>query len=408
MGSPYDYLELCSKLVVMGGTFDPIHLGHLAIAEAVLQQFKPQRVLFVPSGQPPHKNAPSTTAEHRYQMALTAICHNPAFDISRIETDRAGDAYTIDTIKQLRKICPTNAEILFVIGADALLEIESWRSVAELFTLCKFVTIPRPGCSDEKLKDCIALLQKNYNAQISLLEIPLLEISGTDIRERLAKGESASGLMPRAAEDYARQNGLYHAVAPDLGEAHFTWAKAKLKRHLSARRFKHTLGVIEASEKLAEHYKADVNKARWAALLHDCAKEYSTAKKRALCHHWNIPLDPILETQIDITHSLLGAESAKRDYYVNDPEILQAIRYHTTGNKDMTVLDKIITLADFIDPYREDYEPLKAMRKYAYKNMDKALAIGTKFTIDTITSKGGAIHQWSSDALNDFEKNGKR
>jgi len=234
--------------------------------------------------------------------------------------------------------------------------------------------------------------------------MPLLEISGTNIRERFAKGESVSGFMPRAAEDYARQNGLYNSVTPDLGEAHFKWAKAKLKSRLSARRFKHTLGVVEESEKLAKHYKADITKARWAALLHDCAKEYSGAKKHALCHHWNIPLDPILESQIDITHSLLGAESAKHDYYVNDPEILQAIRYHTTGNKDMTVLDKIITLADFIDPYREDYEPLKEMRKYAYESMDKSLAIGTKFTIDTIISKGGVIHKWSRDALNDFEK----
>ena len=403
MGSPHDYLERCDKLAIMGGTFDPIHMGHLAVAEAVLHQFKPRRVLFIPSGSPPHKPQ-KTPGEHRYQMVLSAICHNPGFDISRMELNRAEESYTIDTIKALKEICPQNAELLFIMGADSLMNILKWKNTAELLTLCKFVTIPRSGYSNEKLNAQIEMLQKEYNAQIYLLESPILEISATDIRERFAKGLPVSGLMPRPAEDYVRQYGLYQSINPDLGSKHFEWAKARLKLRLSAKRFTHTLGVVEESEKLAKHYGADVNKAKWAGLLHDCTKEYSKEKKRALCKLWGIHIDSVIEAQIDIAHSLLGAESAKRDFYVTDEEILQAIRYHTTGNKGMTLLDKIAILADFIEPYREDYYPLEEMRKYAYTNMDKALAIGTKSTIDSVTAKGYPIHQWSSDALKELKR----
>lgn len=405
MGSPHDYLERCDKLAIMGGTFDPIHLGHLAVAETVLHKFEPNRVLFVPSGQPPHKQGQNQTlSEHRYNMVLKSICHNPGFDISRIEINRHGESYTIDTIKELKEICPPNAEILFIIGADALLEILTWREIKELLQLCKFIAIPRPGTDNEKLDTHIKLLQNEYKAEIHLLDMPPMDISGTSIRSRFANGETVSGLMPKNAEDYARNNGLYELLMPDLGKNHFEWAKARLKLRLSARRFKHTLGVVEEAEKLAKHYGESVKKARWAALLHDCAKEYSSDKKRMLCHLWGIHLDPVLEAEIDITHSLLGAECAEHDYYVKDPEIKQAIRYHTTGNKGMTMLDKIVTLADYIEPYREDYYPLTEIRKHAYTNINKALAIGTKATIESETIKGNPIHEWSNNALKDFKK----
>jgi len=397
-----DYLERCDKLAIMGGTFDPIHLGHLAVAHAVLQQFEPRRVLFIPSGTPPHKNTLQQPAHHRYQMVLSVICSYPGFDVSRMELDRGGESYTIDTIKTLRGICPKDAEIFFVTGADALLDILEWKDARELLTLCKFITVPRPGYDRGKLAAHIELLKKDYNAQVHLMDLPLLEISGTDIRRRFANDESVSGFVPPIVEDYAQQHGLYGTVVPDLGQRHFQWAMARLKQRLSAKRFVHTMGVVEESEKLAKHYGEDVDKARWAALLHDCTKEYSRDKKRALCFQWNIPLDPVLEAEIDITHSLLGAESALRDFYVTDPQILQAIRYHTTCNKGMTMLDKIIALADYIEPYRKDYPPLKKMRKHAYKNMDKALAIGIRDTIDAENKKGNPIHPWSSDALQDF------
>jgi len=205
--------------------------------------------------------------------------------------------------------------------------------------------------------------------------------------------------LPRAAEDYARLHGLYHPITKDIYEM----AKTTLQERLSAYRFNHTLGVVQVAERLAAHYGVDVQKARLAALLHDCAKEYSSDKKRALCQLWAVTLDNVLKNQIDITHSILGAESALRDFYVNDQEILQAIRYHTTGHKNMTLLDKIIMLADYIEPNREDYGPLADMRKLAFYSMDKALIIGLKDTIKEEEKNGKPIHPWSRDALKELK-----
>jgi nicotinate-nucleotide adenylyltransferase len=161
---------------------------------------------------------------------------------------------------------------------------------------------------------------------------------------------------------------------------------------------------VEEAERLAAHYGAAINKARWAGLLHDAAKEYAPDKKRTLCAIWQIPLDEVLETQIDLTHGLLGAETAKREYGVFDEEILQAIRYHTGGHKHMTLLDKIILLADFIEPTREDYPGLHEMRELAYKNIDAALLVGLKGVVAENTEKRRLIHPWSTDAINTLER----
>jgi nicotinate-nucleotide adenylyltransferase len=236
-------------------------------------------------------------------------------------------------------------------------------------------------------------LNARFGERIFLLDMEKMDISSTEIRHRFAKGKSVRALVPRPVEDYAYAHHLYSEPLS------FDAVKAILQKRLSPKRFVHTLGVLKEAVKLARHYGASVEKARWAALLHDCAKEYSTDKKKALCKQWGIPLDGSHTAQIDLTHGPMGAESAKRDYYVNDPEILQAIRFHSTGHKTMTVLDKVIMLADFIEPYREDYPPLAQMRGLAYTDINKALRIGIKYTIKEEEQAKNPVHPASFDAL---------
>jgi nicotinate-nucleotide adenylyltransferase len=205
--------------------------------------------------------------------------------------------------------------------------------------------------------------------------------------------------MPRQAEAYARENALYQIIKSDFGKA-----KQQLELRLSPRRFNHTIGTIIEAEKLAAHYGADAEKARWAALLHDCAKEFTTGKKRALCEKWQIPMDKISSAHIDILHGFLGAEVARREFFITDEEILQAIRYHTIGHGEMTKLDKIIMLADYIEPFREGYPPLEDMRNLAYTNMHKALTIGMKFTNEEVKQRGHSVHPWSKDALKSLKE----
>ena len=398
-----DYLDRCHSLAVLGGTFDPIHIGHLAIAEAVFEQLKPQRVLFMPCGQPPHKTDRQIThGDHRFQMTALATCDHPSFDISRLELDRPGPSYTIDTARVLQHICPAKAEIYFIIGADAMEEILSWRDSEELLRTCQFVVVPRPGYDKTQGLARTNSLTQTHGARLHWLEGPMLDISSTDIRKRLKSGQSVRGLVPRAAEDYAISHEIYTDTRCET--TRFNQVCDMLRIRLSPKRFTHTMGVVEETERLAIHYNQNVEKARWAALLHDCTKEYSSDKKRALCKLWSVQLDEVFEANIDIAHSLLSAESARRDFYINDPEILQAIRYHTTGHKGMTMLDKIIMLADYTEPYREDWGPIPEMRRLALTNINQALILGTKGTIKEEEESGNIIHPWSRDALKELKK----
>jgi len=399
MPTKHDHLEKLNKIAIMGGTFDPIHNGHLAVAEAVFAEFEPQRVLFIPGGQPPHKpDKPVTDSEHRYKMTLAAICETPGFDVSRMEIDREGPSYTVDTIVALHEICSQDAEIYFIIGADALMEILTWQGSEKLLKLCKFIAVLRPGY---KIDDAyVENLREKYGADIHIFEGPALEISGTALRERITAGKPVGGLMPKVAEEYAMHHGLYQTPGMELTPARYEAVKAQLQMRLSARRFKHTLGTVIEAEKLAKHYGADVEKARWAALLHDCAKEYSSAKKHALCKAWNIPVDEIMRAHIDITHSILGAETAKRHFYVTDAEILQAISRHTMGYKNMSLLDKIIMLADYIEPYRDGWPALNKQREQAYTDINAALITGINATNEDLKKRNRPIHPWCLDMLN--------
>jgi len=408
MKNERDFLDRCYNLAVLGGTFDPIHTGHLAIAEAVLRQIKPQRVLFMPCAQSPHKLGQKTaSAKHRFHMVNLAICEHPFYDISRIEIDKPGPSYTIDTAHTLRAAMPNEAEINFIIGADTLESIATWRKIDKLLQVCSFVVVARPGYDKTNGTTIIKQLAKNHAAKFQWIEGPMLNISSTDIRERLTTGSPTQGLMPSVVEDYAKLHGLYGTnraslVKNAMKPKYFKSATETLRQRLSPKRFLHTMGVVKEAKKLAHHYNQDIDKARWAALLHDCTKEYSADKKRALCKLWGVQLDKTLESKIDLTHSLLGAESARRDFNIHDPEILQAIRYHTTGHIGMTMLDKIIMIADYIEPNREDWGPLNQMRKLALTNIDQALILGKKYTINEEKAAGQPVHTWTLDALKEL------
>jgi len=392
-----DFLKYCHNLVVLGGTFDPIHMGHIAIAEAANRQLKPQRVLFIPSGQSPHKlDRQITCAKHRYNMTALAICQHPAFDISRLEIDRQGPSYTIDTARTLHAICPAGAKISFLIGYDALAKILSWKDAEELLKTCEFIAVPRPGYEmDDGVLD---YLTQKYNTHIHKLDGPLLDISSTDVRARLRNGQAVSNLVPNIVENYAVQHSLY---APNHQASQFCFetAKEELRVRLSPKRFNHTMGVVAEAKKLAIHYNQDIEKACNAALLHDCAKEYSTSKKRTLCQVWGVQLDAALEADIELTHSLLGAESANRDFHIHDSETLQAIRYHTTGHSHMSMLDKIIMLADYIEPSRANWGHIEEMRQLAKTNINKALILRINSIMKKENQSNRPIHPWSLDAL---------
>ncbi|MGE4282457.1 MAG: nicotinate-nucleotide adenylyltransferase [Clostridia bacterium] len=198
------------RIGIMGGTFDPIHYGHLVIAEAARVKFDLEQVIFVPSGNPPHKKGQEVLDRtHRYLMTLLAIATNPYFEVSRNEVDREGYTYTIDTIRNFDVEFKGEAQLFFITGADALNEILTWKEAEKLLSVCKFVAATRPGYQAEELIKDIEYLTVNFNGQIHFVEVPSLAISSTDIRERIRNGLSIKYLLPEPVENYIYKNRLY-------------------------------------------------------------------------------------------------------------------------------------------------------------------------------------------------------
>lgn len=194
-------------LGVLGGTFDPLHWAHLVIAEEARARFGLDKVLFVPAGQPPHKaDYTVSDPEHRYAMALLGTSTNPAFQVSRIEIERAGPSYSVDTVRQLREMHAPDVEIHLIIGADEALDIPNWHEAESLLDMIRLVVAPRPGSDLAELKS--RLPSRFYTAMQFLPMLPI-DISGTELRARIASGKSVRYLVPDSVEVYIRKHGLY-------------------------------------------------------------------------------------------------------------------------------------------------------------------------------------------------------
>lgn len=191
------------RLGVMGGTFDPIHHGHLVAASEVAAAFELDEVLFVPTGIPWQKTA-VTESEHRYLMSVIATASNPRFRVSRVDIDREGPTYTIDTLRDIKAKYP-EAELFFITGADAIAQIAAWKDVNEIWPLAKFIAVSRPGHALE--------IPESPEGAISKLEIPALAISSTDVRARAVNGKPVWYLVPDGVVQYIAKHGLYKEAA---------------------------------------------------------------------------------------------------------------------------------------------------------------------------------------------------
>jgi nicotinate-nucleotide adenylyltransferase len=372
----------------MGGTFDPIHNGHLLAAEFVLNKLGLDKILFIPAGVPNFKLGQKIApAKDRLIMSCLATVGNDKFEVSSIEIDKEDISYTFDTIQAVKNA--TEAEVYFIIGSDIIDSIQKWYKVEQVFQLCKFVLVNRPNHEIDKKLDAI---RRGYNADITFVEIPWCDISSTKIRGCIKNNMPITGLVPSLVEKYIIKNNLY----ADIFEGYI---KDELHKFMGSFRYKHTLGVAAEARRLAKFYNVDEEKAVIAAYMHDLAKEFPKAEMINMCLKYNIKVEGVLDSQIEIAHGFVSAEIA-RDYYgVTDTMVLNAIRYHSTGRKNMTMLDAIIYIADAIEPNRKKDRLTEKLRLLAYTDIKKAMALLLEFTIENIESKGKEAHQLSKKAL---------
>lgn len=198
------------RIGVMGGTFDPIHYGHLVAAAEAAEEFRLEQVVFVPAGQPPHKRPETVTdARHRFLMTVLATVANDVFVVSRVDIDRPGPSYTVDTLSELQRLYGPETELYFITGADAMSQILQWKDGESLFEMCHFIAATRPGYSLMTFKKALGPVAQKFKDRIHPLQVPALAISSSDIRHRIRQGRSARYLLPDPVWHYIMKNGLY-------------------------------------------------------------------------------------------------------------------------------------------------------------------------------------------------------
>lgn len=198
------------RIGISGGTFDPIHMGHLIIAEDIREKFSLDKIVFIPTGNPPHKNVRKITdAKLRFDMVKSAISTNPWFEASNIEVAREGYTYTVDTLTQLRDMFGLDTKLYFIIGADVVFDLLSWRCYEKVFSLCEFIAALRPGYGSDSFYKEIERLKEGWGAVIHTVQAPLVDISSTGVRERVKAGKSVRYLVPEAVDKFIAAEELY-------------------------------------------------------------------------------------------------------------------------------------------------------------------------------------------------------
>ncbi len=391
------------KIGIMGGTFDPIHIGHLTLAEDIRDKCGLDMVLFIPAGDPPHKDSGSIAkASDRYNMTVLGCRDNALFEVSDIELGRKGKTYSVDTLERLRELYPKDTEFVFITGADSILEIDKWRHPERLFGLCSFAAAARPGYKNKKIAKQIDFLKEKYGAEIDYVESTAIDISSTEIRKSISEGRSVKYVVPDDVIGYIAEKGLY-GFAPEFYPEFRIFSK-RLKNELKPSRYRHTIGVAEEAFRMACIFGEDAHKAYVAGLLHDCAKNFDRDKAFELCEKYRVELDDVLKKQPDLIHSFLGAAVAENEYGIKDGDVLNAIRYHTTGREAMSRLEMIVYLADMTEPGRESYTGLDKIRKLAYYDLESAVAEALNRTIGFNREKGRVIHPLSLKAFEYYKK----
>ncbi len=374
------------RIGIMGGTFDPIHQGHIRMAQCALEGMRLDRVLMLPSGNPPHK-PDITPAEDRYRMVCAACAGIDGLEPSREEVDRTGVIYTVDTLSILHEKYP-KADLYYIIGADTLMELKNWRRYERVLTLCTFLICPRSSkyTPEDLEKECRRL--SGMGGHFALVDMDVIDVSSTDVRTAIREG-APTPLLPVAVREYAMTAGLYGAPLriPDGPR----WLDM-LFRDLSMKRFAHTLAVADTARQLALLHGLDEYKAEAAGLLHDCAKCMPLKDMQRLAREHRLTEDEGILASGALLHSVAGAYRARADYGMEDPEILSAILSHTTGKPGMSPLAMAVWLADTIEPTRAPYPLLEETRALARTSLERAMILSLEGTLQHVRKKGDSVH----------------
>ena len=380
------------KIGIYGGTFNPPHLGHMAAAKAAVAALGLDKLLLIPAAIPPHKALPSDTPAPEHRLAMVekwADGMGAGVEVSALELEREGKSYTSDTLRAIRQTYP-DAELWLLMGTDMFLTLHLWHEPEVILSLAGICAFGRTEQDGEALfapqrED----LQKNFDAKITTITLPgLVDISSTRLREQLENGGGGQYLLP-SVYGYILMHRLYGTKA-DLKNLDLNQLRACSYSMMRAKRIPHVMGVEEEAVKLAQCWGADPELARRAGILHDCTKYYELPEQLDICEEYGVRLDALEQKAVKLLHSKTGACIA-RGVFGQPDAVYDAIFWHTTGKADMTTLEKVLYIADYMEPNR-DFDGVERLRHLAYTDLDKAMLLGVEMTIQEMQQRQVPIH----------------
>ena len=384
------------RIAIYGGSFNPPHLGHVEAAKTVVDTVKPDKMLIIPASIPPHKELAkdSPDAYERLELTRLAFAEVPGAEVLDIEIHREGKSYTAATVEQLREIYPDD-ELMLCMGTDMLLSFEEWYRYRFLLENLTLLVFPRSEGDDLDIINKAHQLRQDYNAKIICLPHVPMEMSSSEIRELLPR-RMGTDYLPE--EVYARiiKNNDYNARA-DL-----FWLREKAISFLKPSRIAHVAGCESEAVRLAMHWGEDPENAAEAGILHDITKKLVLSEQLILCEKYGIINDKAEEENYKLLHAKTGAALA-RDLFGICDEVYDAIRWHTTGKADMSLLEKIIYMADYIEPNR-DFPGVEKLRELAYEDLNAAMALGLEMSLEDIKSNGQVPYKATVEACEWYNK----
>ena len=384
------------RIGIYGGTFNPPHLGHIGAARCAVKALGLDRLLVIPDRIAPHKQLPadSPAPEQRLEMLRLAAADEPNMEVSDLELKREGVSYTYQTVEQLKEMYP-QAQLYLLMGTDMFTSFHQWRNPERIWKAATLAVF----CRGEKGEKAAIAKQKAYleslGASVELVDNPVLTISSSDLR-RMLVFQCADSFLPGGVGDYIRDHGFY-GVRRDYKNLPMEQLEPVVTGLLKKSRVNHVLGCRDTAVELAKRWGANVTDAARAGILHDITKAIDGPLQLTLCREYGTMLDDFSVRYPKTLHALTGSMVAERIFGENEA-VVSAIRHHTTGKADMNLLEKIIYVADYMEPCR-DVPGVEKLRELAFTDIDAALKLGLEMTLVHLANQGSEVSRESREAL---------
>ncbi len=390
------------RIGVYGGTFNPIHRTHIEIAQAAMEQYKLDMVYFLIAGAPPHKNTAETIADIcRLEMVEIAISNHENFYIDNREIYRPGKSYSYITFTEYKKEHPDD-EIFFIMGSDSLLNFKNWVKPDIISECVTVIVAPRLGDDINALEKAIFECKTLFDGDFMLIDYKANDISSSFIRENIYDATTAKSYVDPMVVNYIYDHHLYAEDSYSFNI--IEKLDSEMKKELKPSRYVHTLGVAHMAYSLAIKWNYPAVSAMIAGILHDCAKCISDEKRINICEKNNIPISDIEYKFPHLLHGKVGAYFCKTKYDIKDEQICHSIVVHTTGCPNMSLLDKIIFVADYIEPGRDKQPRLDLIRSTAFTDLDLCVYLILQDSVNYLNENPDMVDPTTIDTYNYYKQ----